>query len=113
MSDEQKRLERRVSGVKQSVNEIRREQDALREDIAELQETVVMMEDQLHRIEDQLNSYSEQFRQIQVNKEAIGELDAALQGKVGNSAFEQLEERVSQARARLDFLSAALDTQDS
>lgn len=109
ISAQLQQLDRRISGLKSTINDIREEQEALREDVEALKEFETRASDRFEDMDEKFEEYGDRLRDIAVNKGGIADLDLRLQGKVGNSDFESLEERVKQLQARMEFVSAAID----
>lgn len=107
------RLERRINGLKQSISELREENEELREEITALQEFEDRAGDQLIDMHERLDDHRDQFRQVKVNEGQIKDMKLDLQGKVGVSAFESLEERFKQLRSQINFLADAVDVDQS
>lgn len=103
------RLERRLSGLNRSFNQLREENRELREEIATLKEFENRAGDQLIDLHERLEDHRDRFRQIKVNEHRINDIYLRLQGKVGISAFEILEERIKQVRTQIDFLGDAVE----
>lgn len=103
------RLERRINGLKHALNELRQENEELRQEVAALQEFESRAGNQLIDLHERLEDHRDQFRQVRVNENNIEDLSLRVESKVGNSAFETMEERFKQLRRRLDYLSDAVD----
>jgi prefoldin subunit 5 len=106
-----RRLERRMNGLKQSLSELREENEELRQELAVIHAYHSYMGSRLEDIDQQLDDRRETLRQVHVNEDTLEDLDLRLQGKVGVSAFEVMEERVKQFRSQLNFLADYVDVE--
>lgn len=110
MTDDMRQLARRISGLQSSLSDVKAQNRALQDRVEALEEFQEYARDRFDDIDEALNDIQEGMQEIQVNKERMQDLNLRLNGKVGNSDFNALEEKVKQVRRQIEYLLDDIET---